>query len=154
MNSFMGGTPGAIRDWAVNRRQHSARAVGGTLSLMPDSLLFKPHVIDAALDGQRWQAHLSQIRYVGREEGSLSDLFAGGLADRLRIDLWDGSVELFNVWNLDHVIQTITQHVTWFQQHQAASAPAPAAARFCGGCGAPLLPANRFCTHCGRPAGQ
>lgn len=144
---MLGQIPGAIRSWMANRKQSTLRAVGGTLSLMPDRLEFRPHAVDAALAGQVWSAHLSQIRAVSKEGVNLGDFFSGGIRSRLRIDLWDGSHELFVVWSLDEVIQTISSCLAsgggQVQGHAAA----------CGGCGAPLGHGQKFCGQCGRPCG-
>lgn len=119
------------------------RAVGGTLSLLPDRLEFRPHAVDAALAGQVWAAHLSQVRAVSKEGVNLGDFFSGGIRSRLRIDLWDGSHELFVVWNLDEVIQALSGHL--------AAGGGQVQTAFCGGCGGPLAPGQKFCGQCGRP---
>jgi hypothetical protein len=149
MSGVLGGVDGAVRSWMANRKQSSLRAAGGTLSLMPESLLFKPNAVDAALAGQTWHVHLSQIRAVGREEANVGDFFNGGLRSRLRVDLWDGSAELFVVWSLDEVISTLNSYLEWFRQQQGQ----PVSAQVCAGCGKPLAPAHKFCGQCGRPAG-
>jgi hypothetical protein len=168
MSGFLGGVDGAVRAWSANRKQNTIRAVGGTLSLMPDSLLFKPHAIDAALAGQTWQVHLSQIRAVGREGANFGELFSGGLASRLRVDFWDGTAELFNVWGLDEVINTLNSYLAWYRQQnpqgpgqfglQGAGQPAVSAPPVPPAPGQPALSATPIppapgliCPGCGAP---
>ena len=101
------GTPPVLADneqWvmqlAANRTQ-GKRAVGGGLHITTQRLLFKPNVIDGRLGGRSWQCALAEIVAVGVEPSrfSLLELFSGGLSDRLRFDLQDGSRELFVVSN-------------------------------------------------------
>jgi hypothetical protein len=87
----------------ANRVQSSHRAVGGKLFLTDRRLIFCPHWIDAATGGRTWSLPLSDVAGVGiKPKGG--DRFAGGLRDRLQIDLADGDVQLFVVNRLDEVV--------------------------------------------------
>ena len=70
--------------------------------------MFEPNRVDAITGGRNWQAPLGHIAGVSRESPD-GNAFSGGLRARLRLDLADGSVELFVVNHLDDVIRTIRQ---------------------------------------------
>jgi hypothetical protein len=95
-------------DWScrANRTQSTFRAVGGQLVLEGDRLEFRPHGFDRALSGKGWSAPLTAIRSVGTEPRGLNPL-NGALRERLRIELDDGSVELFVVNKLGEVRERI-----------------------------------------------
>lgn len=62
-------------------------------------LLFSPHHLDAALGGEKLAVPLEAIEEVGIESpgtnGIKDRLWGGGARSRLRINLSDGSTELF-----------------------------------------------------------
>ncbi len=74
-------------------------------------LEFRPHGFDRALAGKGWSTQLAAVRSVGSEPRGLNPL-NGALRERLRIELHDGSVELFVVTNLDEVRERIEVAVT------------------------------------------
>jgi len=81
---------------AANRTQ-GKRAVGGGLHYTTHRLLFTPNVIDARLGGKPWSCSLHDVQALGIEPRSFSllELFSGGLAERMRLELRDGTRELF-----------------------------------------------------------
>lgn len=81
---------------AANRTQ-GKRAVGGGLHFTTHRVLFSPNAIDARLGGKAWSCLLSEIQGMGIEPRrfSLLELFSGGLAERMRLELRDGTRELF-----------------------------------------------------------
>lgn len=81
---------------AANRTQ-GKRAVGGALHVTTHRLLFSPNVIDARFGGKAWSCLLGDIHALGVEprRWSLLELFSGGLAERMRIDLRNDTRELF-----------------------------------------------------------
>lgn len=58
------------------------------------------------LDRSWWAPH-ERITEVGRQKKNIRDLFGGGLRDRLKIELQDGSTELFVINKLNEVIEQI-----------------------------------------------
>jgi hypothetical protein len=90
----------------ANRTQSAFRAVGGRLVLEADRLEFHAHGFDRALAGKGWSAPLSRIRSVGTEPRGLNPL-NGALRERLRVEVEDGTVELFVVNELDAVRERI-----------------------------------------------
>jgi hypothetical protein len=95
----------------ASRTQSIFRAVGGQLVLEEDRLEFQPHRFDRALAGKGWSTQLAAVRSVGSEPRGLNPL-NGPLRARRRIELDDGSVELFVVTNLDEVMERIEVAVT------------------------------------------
>jgi hypothetical protein len=93
-----------MAEWSckANRTQSALRAVGGQLVLEGDRLEFRPHGVDRALFGREWSTPLSQIRSVGSEPRGLNP-FSGALRTRLRVEMDDGSVEMFVVSRLEEV---------------------------------------------------
>ena len=93
---------------AANRTQSRGRAVGGRLYLTQERLVFEPNRLDALTGGAGWQTPLGRIAGVGSQAPD-GNAFSGGMRTRLRLDLADGSVELFVVNHLDDVVRTIRQ---------------------------------------------
>jgi hypothetical protein len=93
---------------AANRTQSRGRAVGGRLYLTQERLVFEPNRVDAITGGSSWQAALGHIAGVSSQAPD-GNAFSGGLRTRLRLDLADGSVELFVVNHLEDVVRTIRQ---------------------------------------------
>jgi hypothetical protein len=102
----------------ANRVQSSHRAVGGKLFLTDRRLVFCPHWVDAALGGKAWSLPVADIAGVGITPKG-GDLFAGGLRDRLRIELVEGGEQLFVIKHLDDVVARL---------EAAEEAPAPSRA--------------------------
>ena len=94
-----------------NRTQSANRAVGGKLFVTDRRLLFTPHLFDYALGGQRREIFFTDIANVSAQTAG-GDAFGGGLRNRLRIDLRDGTAELFVVNKLDQVIEKLQKHIT------------------------------------------
>ncbi|MGE0550481.1 MAG: hypothetical protein AB7O24_04765 [Kofleriaceae bacterium] len=109
---------------AANRLQ-GKRTVGGGLHLTTQRLLFTPTVFDARFGGNAWSCTLAEVVSVGVQRGrfSLRELFRGGLVDRLRIDMADGSRELFVVTNPGQRAAEFREHL----QVPPPSAELPAA---------------------------
>lgn len=82
-----------------NRTQSSGRAVGGKMFVTNKRVLFSPHHFDAALGGEKLSIPLEAIEEVSLESPGTSGikdrLWGGGARTRLRLDLTDGSAELF-----------------------------------------------------------
>lgn len=93
---------------AANRTQSANRAVGGNLYLTNVRLLFEPNRVDAATGGQRWSAPVNAIVSVGIQPRD-GNAFSGGLRNRLRLDLADGSIELFVISKLDDAVRTLRE---------------------------------------------
>jgi hypothetical protein len=93
---------------AANRFQGS-RGIGGKLFLTDRRLLFNPHRIDGMTGGKTWQAELAEVQSVTKEpKGSgKAGRAGGGLRDRLKLELEDGSEELFVINKLDEVIDRL-----------------------------------------------
>ncbi len=104
----LGQSENVIWKRAANRTQSSGRAVGGRLYLTQERLTFEPNRVDAITGGRNWQAPLGHIAGVSRQSPD-GNAFSGGLRSRLRLDLADGSVELFVVNHLDEVVGAIRQ---------------------------------------------
>lgn len=98
-------------EYRANHTQGRFRAVGGRLRLSGGLLEFRPHGFDKALAGRQWSAELARIRAVGAEPRTWNPL-DGGLRERLRVELDDGSVELFVVNRLGEVRERIESAVT------------------------------------------
>lgn len=92
----------------ANRTQ-GRRAVGGSLDLCDGLLVFRPNAFDRALGGEPVDIALAQVVDVGIEPGRLSpmEFFSGGLRSRLRVQLADGTTELFVVRDPDHAAQLL-----------------------------------------------
>lgn len=82
----------------ANRAQ-GKRAVGGGLHFTTHHVFFRPNFVDAHLGGEAWSAPLTELAGAGVEPAryALTELFSGGLRERLRVDLRDGRSELFVV---------------------------------------------------------
>lgn len=94
----------------ANRTQSANRAVGGRLYLTGERLLFEPTHIDALTGGRAWQAPLSAIATISTQAAT-GGVFSGGLRTRLRIDLRDGSTELFVVNKVDEIVAVLQKAV-------------------------------------------
>lgn len=91
---------------SANRTQSANRAVGGGLYLTGERLLFEPNHIDALIGGRSWYSALSDIAEIGTQAPT-GGKFNGGLRARLRIELRDGTTELFVVNGLDRVVELL-----------------------------------------------
>lgn len=91
---------------SASQIQGARGTVGGSLYLTATRLLFRPNRFEAAIGGQRWSTPLSTIRSVSIQLRG-GNVLKGGLRDRLRIDLADGSAELFVVDQINEVIRVI-----------------------------------------------
>lgn len=95
---------------AANRAQRG-RSVGGRLYLTNERLIFEPNRLDAATKGRPWSTLLDAIQCVATESPD-GNVVSGGLRTRLRLDLVDGTTELFVVNDLESVVQTIDDGVS------------------------------------------
>ena len=98
-----------MSEWScrANRTQGPLRAVGGRLVLEAGRLEFQPHGFDRALAGREWSTPLGAVSAVGTEPRSGLNPFSGAMRERLRVELDDGSVELFVVNKLGEVRERI-----------------------------------------------
>ena len=86
-------------------------ARGGTLVLTDRRLIFKPNSIDASvgLRASQWPIRsIDRVSVAPRNYNPLS----GGLRRRLRVDLTDGTRELFVVGDAEQLTDTITAHLS------------------------------------------
>jgi hypothetical protein len=95
-----------VTSFRANRTQ-GKRAVGGSLHLTSQRVVFRPHIIDRATGGETWEAPLSAVTAVtvAPKGGSAFD---GSLRDRLAIST-NLETSLFVVNKLPAVIATIDQ---------------------------------------------
>lgn len=92
----------------ANHTSSRFRAVGGHLELSDSALTFRPHAFDRMLAGREWSTPLTAIAAVGTaDRGGKGLLFGGAMRQRLRIELRDGSVELFVMNRLDEVVADV-----------------------------------------------
>ena len=96
--------------WSIpaNRQHRGWLSVGGRLSRSSDRLVFRPNALDRMFLRAQWSCHLRNIRAVGVAGRSFrGGPFSGGAVRRLRLDLVDGSTELFVVQYVDLVADRI-----------------------------------------------
>jgi hypothetical protein len=91
-----------LHSYGANRAR-GWRAVGGQLEFTRSRARFTPH---RANPKQEWATELRNIRAVEKAPRSYGP-FNGGLRERLRLTLADGSSEIFVVLKLDNVIAEI-----------------------------------------------
>lgn len=96
--------PDEVIEWEAyaNRTVSKIRAIGGKLYLTNTRLIFSPNFFDKIFNGKAWDVTLNNIVSISRKPGrfSLSNLFNSGIRDRLKLELENGSYELFLVNNL------------------------------------------------------
>lgn len=109
MPALQAGEP-VIWQKLANRQQGTSRAVGGRLCLTKFALYFQPSRFDALFHGLTWKADLRQISKVGIEPRD-GNPFSGGIRERLRIDLVDGSTEVFVVNGLNEVLDRLQRMI-------------------------------------------
>jgi hypothetical protein len=87
-----------LANHAANRTQ-GKRAVGGGLHFTNYRVLFTPNVLDVALGGKAWACAREDVTAIGVQPArfAFTEMFSGGLVERLRLDLRDGRFELFVV---------------------------------------------------------
>jgi hypothetical protein len=96
----------------ASRAQSERRDVGGRLYLTTTRLLFEPSRLDALTGGRRWTAPLDSIRSVSVKSWR-EVVFNRSKRDLLRLDLADGSLELFWILGLDDAVRVIQGAITW-----------------------------------------
>lgn len=133
---------------SANHTLEEGRAIGGKLTLTSTQLQFVPTGKDKSTGGKEFDISLRDIEEIGRKKkfsSSLKDtLTGGGLRDRLRIELSDGTEELFVVSNLSEVIDEFKKGV---------KASTETDGTFCLSCGKELSPETQFCPDCGTENG-
>lgn len=80
----------------ANRTQGRWRAVGGKLFLTNKRVIFLPYFFDAMLSGDQWLVERSNVAKVDTVQPD-GGMFSGGLRERVRVSLKDGSESLFVV---------------------------------------------------------
>lgn len=103
---------GEILEWQrwANREQNRFRQAGGKLFLTNRRFVFSPHRYDKAFGGERWTCDLSNIAAVGVEPRRLVvpyPTFFARYRRRLRIELRDGSIELFVVNRVKDTVEVL-----------------------------------------------
>jgi hypothetical protein len=97
--------------WSTKANRTQGRGSrGGKLYLTTERLLFSPHLFDAAFGGESCSIELSSVAEVGVQPKGGTTL-GGGLRDRLRVALNDGTEHLFVVNGLDAAVARIQE--TW-----------------------------------------
>ncbi len=116
----------SIAHHAANRAQ-GKRAVGGGLHVTTQRLLFCPNLIDARMGGKSWECRLPEIASVGLQPRrlALTELFSGGLSNRLRIDLRNGSHELFVIGAIEKRIAELRTVLGFSDDDGPSPAPLP-----------------------------
>lgn len=83
-------------------------AVTGYLLLTERRVVFEPHRVEVLKGLKRWSAPLARIAAVGTQPRSYNP-FTGSLRPRLRLDMEDGSAEIFLVNDLASAVGDITR---------------------------------------------
>jgi len=91
----------------ANRRQNWWRLTGGHIYVTSERLVFIPHRFDRCTGGYEWECDHSQVEAVTVSPPEISDLFVGGIRDRLSIMVRDEGVELFVVPHPRGIARTI-----------------------------------------------
>jgi hypothetical protein len=102
MSSWFGPLPAIpygdewLAHYPANRTQ-GKRAVGGSLHITKRSAIFQPNAMELRMGGNAWSCPRDEIIAAGIEPRrfSLFELFSGGFADRLLLELEAGVRELF-----------------------------------------------------------
>jgi hypothetical protein len=95
-------TDKVLHSYGANRAQ-GRRAVPGQLEFTRRRVWFTPHRADPR---REWTAELREIRSVDKAPRTYGP-FNGGLRQRLRLTMADGSSEIFVVLGLDQAIADI-----------------------------------------------
>lgn len=95
---------------SASQVQSARGTVGGSLYLTATRLLFKPNHLEAAIGGQQWSTSLRTVSSVSIQPRG-GNVLKGGLRDRLRVDLADGSAVFFVVDRINYVIGVISQAI-------------------------------------------
>ena len=94
----------------ANHSSSSRRAVGGRLFVTNQSIQFSPHRLDALLRAKRLRIELADVEAVQVKAKDGSDLFGGGLRDRLQIRTPDNTF-VFVVNRVDERIEELKRSV-------------------------------------------
>ena len=86
----------ALAEFAANRAE-GMTAVGGALRVTNERLVFTPTVHEVGYGRKPWSCALTDVVAIGIEPRRLINFSSGGLRKRLRIELRDGTCELFVV---------------------------------------------------------
>jgi hypothetical protein len=108
-----------VTSFRANHTQ-GRRAVGGSLHLTTQRVVFRPHIIDRATGGTTWEAPLSAITDVSVAPKGGGGNFDGSLRDRLAIST-GLDTSLFVVNKLPDVIAKID----FTRSDSQLSAPSP-----------------------------
>lgn len=87
-----------VAHYAANRTQ-GKRAVGGTLHITTNRVMFQPNSMEFRMGGNAWTCSRTELVGAGIEPRrfALLELFSGALVDRLALVLNNGRRELFVV---------------------------------------------------------
>ncbi len=98
-----------ILAYPANMTQKDWRAVGGKLFITNQRIIFTTNVIDDKLGGKSFAKAREDVDYIFIKERKLSftELFSGGLVNRLGLKLKDNSEIFFVVNELDKTINSI-----------------------------------------------
>ena len=98
-----------ILAYPANMTQKDWRAVGGKLFITNQRIIFTTNVIDDKLEDKSFAKAREDVDYIFIKERKLSftELFSGGLVNRLGLKLKDNSEIFFVVNELDKTINSI-----------------------------------------------
>jgi hypothetical protein len=96
-----------ITSFRANRTQ-GKRAVGGSLHLTSQRVVFRPHIFDRATGGETWEAPLNTVIDVAVAPKGGGSAFDGSLRDRLAVST-QSETSLFVVNKLPDVIGRINE---------------------------------------------
>ena len=98
-----------ILAYPANMTQKDWRAVGGKLFITNQRIIFTTNVIDDKIEDKSFAKAREDVDYIFIKERKLSftELFSGGLVNRLGLKLKDNSEIFFVVNELDKTINSI-----------------------------------------------
>lgn len=130
-----------------------AIARGGRLWLTNQRLVFLPHGFDQALGADAVNLPLSEVAHARKEPAGCGPQawFSGGARARLRIDVVDGTTQLFVVNRLDSVVGQIEQQIGegGAMAEKDDGTDERRSIVLCPNCRAEMVEGSNFCHLCG-----
>jgi hypothetical protein len=105
--SSFGIRPSETINWRAraNRRQEGHGAVGGTLLVTGDRIVFSPNLVNRLLLGGRWETPVASVRSIELVPSG-GDRYGGGFRDRLGIRTTEG-LQIFVVNRVESRIREL-----------------------------------------------